>query len=66
MGQVCREVYLSREVVVQEKGAVERDAGGGRDGPWATQGMSMGYAYKEIVVWVKGRFGVCVCVCHTL
>jgi len=27
----------------------ERDAGGGRDGPWATQGMSMGYAYKEIV-----------------
>ena len=21
----------------------ERDAGGGRDGPWATQGMSMGY-----------------------
>ena len=27
----------------------ERGAGGGRDGPWATQGMSMGYAYKEIV-----------------
>jgi hypothetical protein len=50
-GQVCREVYLSREVVVvvQEKGTFERDAGGVRDGPWVTQGMSMRYACKEIV-----------------
>ena len=44
---------MSGSVPVQGGGGAgegrERDAGGGRDGPWATQGMSMGYAYKEIV-----------------
>jgi hypothetical protein len=37
----------------------DRGAGGGRDGPWATQGMSM--RYGEIVCVC-----VCVCVTHTL
>jgi hypothetical protein len=41
-GQVCQEVYLSKEVVVQEKGASEAQEEDGMD-PWATQGMSMGY-----------------------
>ena len=46
---------MSGSVPEQEQGGGgagegrERDAGGGRDGPWATQGMSMGYASKEIV-----------------
>ena len=41
---------MSGSVPEQEQGGGgagegrERDAGGGRDGPWATQGMSMGYA----------------------
>ncbi len=51
VGQVCREVYLSREVVVQEKGAS------------ATQeedGMTLGNARYVHAVWVKARFGVCV------
>ena len=51
-GQVYREVYLSKVLLQGGGGAGEgrdRGAGGGRDGPWATQGMSMGYAYKEIV-----------------
>ena len=58
-GQVCREVYLSKVLLQGGGGAGEgrdRGAEGGRDGPWATQGMSM--RYGEIVC-------VCVCVCHT-
>ena len=53
-GQVCREVYLSKEVVVQEKGAS------------ATQeedGWTLGNARYVHGVWVKGLFGVCVSVC---
>ena len=30
-GQVCREVYLSKEVVVQEKDAIEAQEEGGMD-----------------------------------
>ena len=58
-GQVCREVYLSKVLLQGGGGAGEgrdRGAEGGRDGPWATQGMSM--RYGEIVC-------VCVFVCHT-
>ena len=35
----------------------ERGAGGGQDGPWATQGMSMGYGE---IVCVRAR------VCQTI
>ena len=54
-GQVCREVYLSKEVVVQEKGAS------------ATQeedGMDLGQ--RKVCPWGMGESSfwcVCECVC---
>ena len=56
-GQVCREVYLSKEVVVQEKDAIEAQE---------EDGMDLGQ--RKVCPWGTGRSCVCVCLCvtHTL
>ena len=51
-GQVCREVHLSKEVVVQEKGASEAQE---------EDGMDLGQ--RKVCPWGMGRLCVCARAC---
>ena len=51
-GQVCREVYLSKEVVVQEKDASEAQE---------EDGMDLGQ--RKVCPWGMGRLCVCARAC---
>ena len=55
-GQVCREVYLSKEVVVQEKGAGQPSVAAGRL-------LFVDTAMPVHQWWEGGFVSVCQCVC---